>query len=396
MSSPDTPSPDALATLLVHADAGIEPDTSVAPPIYPSVTYRADSAAQFREMATEPRHSRFYARYGSPTHERVETLLALIEGAESALLLGSGMAALSCSVLALLQAGDHIVAQRSHYMGTTQLVSRLLSRYSVSSTIVDQADTAAFERALRPETKLILLETPSNPLLQLTDLEAVARLGKSRGITTLADNTFATPINQNPIRLGVDLVVHSATKFLGGHHDLLAGAVMGTRKSIERIWETSIVLGSNLGAFETWLLLRGLRTLSLRVERQNATALAVARFLQAHPSVAVAHYPGLESHPQHALARSQMKGYGGVMSFVVRGGRDAALAFMERLRLFTQAVSLGGIEALAMHAATTWSGTLTEEQTRASGIDPGLVRLSVGLEDPDDLIADLDQALDGC
>lgn len=386
---------DSMATLLVHADAGIDADTSVAPPLYPSVTYRADSAAEFREMATEPRHPRFYSRYGSPTHERVEALLAQIEGTESALLLGSGMAAMSCAVIALLQAGDHIVAQRSHYMGTTQLVGSLLARYGVSATIVDQADTAAFERALTPQTKLILVESPSNPLLQLTDLEAVAQLAESRGIMTLADNTFATPINQNPVRLGIDLVVHSATKFLGGHHDLLAGAVMGPRPLIERIWETSIVLGCNLGAFETWLLLRGMRTLSLRVERQNATALAVARHLEAHPEVTVVHHPGLESHPQHRLAQRQMRGYGGVMSFVVRGGRDAALAFMQRLTLFTQAVSLGGIEALAMHAATTWSGTLTEEQTRASGIDPGLVRLSVGLEAPADLITDLDQALRG-
>lgn len=394
MSNDSTPH-DSMATLLVHADAGIDSDTSVAPPLYPSVTYRADSASQFREMATEPRHSRFYSRYGSPTHERVEALLAQIEGAESALLLGSGMAAMSCSVIALLQAGDHIVAQRSHYMGTTQLVTNLLARYGVSATIVDQADTAAFARALKPETKLILVESPSNPLLQLTDLEAVAQLAKSHGIMTLADNTFATPVNQNPIRLGIDLVVHSATKFLGGHHDLLAGAVMGPRPLIERIWETSIVLGCNLGAFETWLLLRGMRTLSLRVERQNATALAVARRLATHPAVAVVHHPGLESHPQHRLAQRQMSGYGGVMSFELRGGRDAALAFMQRLQLFTQAVSLGGIEALAMHAATTWSGTLTEEQTRASGIDPGLVRLSVGLEAPADLVADLDQALRG-
>jgi cystathionine beta-lyase/cystathionine gamma-synthase len=386
---------DALATLLVHADAGIEPDTSVAPPLYPSVTYRADSAAQFREMATEPRHPRFYARYGSPTHERTEKLLAQTEGAEAALLLGSGMAAVSCAVIALLQAGDHLVAQRSHYMGTTQLVSTLLARYGVTSTLVDQTDTAAFESAIRPETRLILLESPSNPLLQLTDLEAVARLAKARGITTLADNTFATPVNQNPLRLGVDLVVHSATKFLGGHHDLLAGVVMGPQTLIERVWDASIVLGCNLGAFETWLLLRGLRTLSLRVERQNATALAVARHLETHPAVAAVHYPGLESHPQHALACRQMRGHGGVLSFVLGGGMAGALEFMQRLRLFTQAVSLGGIEALAMHAATTWSGTLTEEQTRASGIDAGLVRLSVGLEDAADLIADLDQALAG-
>jgi len=389
----DSPPPSSLATRLVHADSGIEPDTSVAPPIYPSVTYRADSAQQFRDMATEARHPRFYARYGSPTHARVEKVLAEIEVAEAALLFASGMGAISGAVLALLQTGDHVVAQRSHYMGTSQLVSSLLTNYGVTSTIVDQADTEAFARALRPQTKLILTESPSNPLLQLTDLRAIATLARSHGVLTLADNTFATPVNQNPIALGIDLVVHSATKFLGGHHDLLAGAVVGPSALIERIWETSIVLGSNLGAFETWLLLRGLRTLSLRVERQNVTALKVAQYLEAHSAVSTVHYPGLGSHPQHALAARQMRGYGGVLSFSLRGGRDAALDFMQGLKLFTQAVSLGGIEALAMHAATTWSGTLTEEQTRASGIDPGLVRLSVGLEDDADLIADLDQAL---
>jgi len=379
----------------VHADSALDPDTSVAPPIYPSVTYRADSANQFREMATEPRHARFYARYGSPTHARVETVLAQIEGAEAALLLGSGMAAISCTVLAQVKAGEHVVAQRSHYMGTTQLVTHVLARYGVSSTIVEQSDLGAFAAALRPQTRMILVESPSNPLLQLTDLAGVARIARERGITTLADNTFATPVNQNPIALGIDLVVHSATKFLGGHHDLLAGVVVGPRAEVEHIWDMSIVLGCNLGAFESWLLLRGLRTLALRVERHNATALAVARHLETHPAVSAVHYPGLASHPQHDLARTQMRGYGGVLSFALRGGQPAALASMQKLKLFTQAVSLGGIESLAMHAATTWSGTLTEEQMRSSGIDPALIRISVGLEEATDLIADLDQALRG-
>jgi len=385
--------PPGRHTLLVHGDAGVDADTSVAPVLYPSVTYRADSAAEFREMATEPRHDRFYARYGSPTHKRTEALIARLEGAESALLCASGMAAISTSVLAQVEAGDHVVAQRAHYMGTTQLLERVLARYGVATSIVDQTDTAAFEAALTPRTKLIVVESPSNPLLKLTNLRTIAVLARARGITTLADNTFATPINQRPLDLGIDLVVHSATKFLGGHHDLLAGVVAGRRQAIERIWELAIVLGGNLGPFETWLLLRGMRTLGLRVERQNATALAVARHLASHPAVACVHYPGLESHPQHTLARAQMRGYGGVMSFALRDGLQAALDCMQRLRLFTQAVSLGGIESLAMHAATTWAGTLTEEQTRAAGVDPALIRLSIGLEDAEDLIADLDQAL---
>ncbi|MCC6533733.1 MAG: PLP-dependent transferase [Burkholderiales bacterium] len=381
-------------TRLVHADSGLDADTSVAPPVYPSVTYRADSAEQFRDMATQARHPRFYARYGSPTHARVEALLADLEGAEAALLLASGMAAMASTVLALVRSGDHVVAQRSHYMGTTQLVGSVLERFGVAATLVDQTDPAAFAAALQPHTKLLVVESPSNPLLRLTDLAAVARIARERGVTTVADNTFATPINQNPIALGIDVVVHSATKFLGGHHDLLAGVVAGRRATIERIWDMSLVLGGNLGAFEAWLLLRGLRTLALRVERQNATALAVARFLATHRAVAAIHYPGLASHPQHALAQAQMRGYGGVLSFALRGGGDAA-ALMPRLKLFAQAVSLGGIEALAMHAATTWAGTLTEAQMRASGVDPALVRISVGLEEAGDLIADLDQALSG-
>lgn len=381
------------ATTLIHGDAGLDDDSSVAPPIHPSVTYRGTSAEHFREMATVPRHSRFYTRYGGPTHARVEAILAQLERGESALLLASGMAAISTTVLAHVKTGDHVVAQRSHYMGTTQLVTRVLAQFDIAATVVEQSDPEAFAAAITPRTRLIIVESPSNPLLALTDLGRVAAIARGRGITTLADNTFATPINTCPLALGIDLVVHSATKFLGGHHDLLAGAVVGPRTSLERIWELSIVLGGNLGSFEAWLLLRGLRTLALRVERQNATALAVARFLERHPAVARVHYPGLESHPQHALARTQMRGFGGVLSAVVRGGMSAALACMQRLRLFTQAVSLGGIESLAMHAATVWSGTLSEEQTEAAGVDAGLIRLSVGLEDAADLIGDLEQAL---
>jgi cystathionine gamma-lyase len=393
MAQGDSKDIGSNATVLIHGDAGLDNDSSVAPPIHPSVTYRGTSAEHFREMASLPRHSRFYTRYGSPTHARVEAILAQIEGAESALLLASGMAAISTAVLAHVKTGDHVVAQRSHYMGTTQLVTRVLAQFGVAATVVDQTDPGAFAAALTPQTRLVLLESPSNPLLALTDLGAVANMARARGITTLADNTFATPINTRPLTHGIDLVVHSATKFLGGHHDLLAGVVAGPRALVERIWELAIVLGGNLGSFEAWLLLRGLRTLALRVERQNATALSVARFLDTHPAVARVHYPGLASHPQHALARAQMRGFGGVMSFAARGGMHAALACMQKLKLFTQAVSLGGIESLAMHAATVWSGTLTEEQTRAAGVDPGLIRLSVGLEDAADLIADLDQAL---
>jgi cystathionine beta-lyase/cystathionine gamma-synthase len=258
---------------------------------------------------------------------------------------------------------------------------------------VDQTDAEAFARALRPETKLMIVETPSNPTLALTDLAAVAALARARGIITLADNTFASPVNQRPRELGIDLVVHSATKYLGGHSDLIAGAVAGPKELVDRIWEISIVLGACASPFNAWLLLRGLRTLPLRVERQCATALALARYLESHPAVARVHYPGLASHPQHALAKRQMKAFGGVLSFELVGGYHAARRFVTALQLATQAVSLGGVETLAVHAASVWEGSLTPEQIEQAGVSPALVRLAAGLESAADLIVDVDRAL---
>jgi cystathionine gamma-lyase len=390
--TPDPPlQPDSL---LIHADAGMEDDSSIAPPLHQTSTFRAESAEGFADMATRPRHPRYYTRYGNPTLARAEAVLAALEGAEAALLTASGMGAIATTVIALVAQGDHIVAQRNHYMGTSKLLDETLPRFGVAATLVDQTDPAAFAAAIVPNTRLILLETPANPTMQLTDLRAVADLARPRGILTLVDNTFATPINQRPIEHGADLVVHSATKFLGGHHDLSAGVVLGPAGLVERIWDTAIVLGAVLGPFDGWLLLRGLRTLGLRVERHNRSALAIARFLEAHPAVEAVYYPGLEGHPQHSLALRQMTGFGGVLSFAVRGGYAATRRFIAALRLPAQAVSLGGFETLVVHAAAMWEGTLGAEGMAAAGIRPNLVRLSVGLEDERDLIADLGQALD--
>ena len=248
---------------------------------------------------------------------------------------------------------------------------------------------------MRPETRLLMVETPANPTLALTDLAAVAALARARGALTVADNTFASPINQRPLSLGIDVVVHSATKYLGGHHDLTAGAIVAGTDLVERIWDSAIVLGSVLGPHDAWLLLRGMRTLGVRVQRCNESALRIARFLQDHPAVEQVHYPGLDSHPQHALARRQMSGFGGVLAVQVAGGYREAERAMSRLRVFTQAVSLGGVESLAAHAAAMWSGTLSDDAMRDAGIAPNLIRLSVGLEDADDLIEDLAQALAG-
>jgi methionine-gamma-lyase len=241
----------------------------------------------------------------------------------------------------------------------------------------------------------VYLETPGNPILALCDLAAVADIARRAGVATICDNTFATPVNQRPLSLGIDVVVHSATKYLGGHHDLTAGAVVGSAEVIGRVWESAIVLGSVLGPHDAWLLLRGMRTLGVRLERINASALAVAAFLADHPGVERVFHPGLPGHPQHALARRQMAGFGGVIAVQVKGGYRESERVMQRLALFAQAVSLGGVESLAVHAAAMWAGTLDEAQMRAAGIEPNLVRLSVGLEDVGDLIADLDQALRG-
>jgi len=383
----------SLASLAIHADETVEAGASVAPPIHQTSTFRAETAEEFAAMATEVRHPRYYTRYGNPTLARAEAVIAALEGAEAALVTASGMGAIATAVLALAGQGDHIVAQRNHYMGTSKLLAEFLPRFGIASTLVDQTDPAAFAAALTPHTRLILVETPANPTLQLTDLRAVADIARRHGILTLADNTFASPVNQRPLDHGIDLVMHSGTKYLGGHHDLIAGVVAGPQHLVERIWDTSLVLGATLGPFDAWLLLRGLRTLPLRVRQHNATAQAVAEFLERHPAIDAVHYPGLPSHPQHALACRQMTGFGGTLSFAVRGGYEATQRFMQRLRLVKQAVSLGGFETLAVHAAAMWAGTLGEEGARQAGVQPNLVRLSTGLEDASDIIADLDQAL---
>jgi methionine-gamma-lyase len=380
-------------TQVIHGDAGIEETLDIAPPVHLTSTFAAADAEAFAAMATESRHPRYYTRYGNPTVARAEAVVARLEGAEASLMASSGMGAITTTVLALVKQGDHIVAQQNHYMGTSKLLDELLSKFGVSATLVDQTDTGAFANAITDRTSLIIVETPANPTMQLTDLRAIASLARDRGIITLADNTFASPVNQRPLDLGIDLVMHAGTKYLGGHHDLLAGVVAGSKELIDRIWDASIVVGATASPFDAWLMLRGLRTLPLRVRQHNDTAQAVAEFLNRHSRIEQVNYPGLPSHPQHELATRQMQGYGGVMSFAVDGGYAAAQSVMARLQLVRQAVSLGGFESLAVHAAAMWEGTLGDEGAVAAGVQPNLIRLSVGLEHADDVIADLQQAL---
>lgn len=380
-------------TLAVHGDGNVEETADIAPPIHMTSTFAASSAAEFAEMATVPRHPRYYTRDGNPSHRRVEAVIAALEGGEGATVTASGMGAISTTMLSLVKAGDSVVAQRSHYMGSAKLLGELLPRFGVDVTLVDQTDVAAFEAAATDRTTVVVVETPSNPTGQLTDLAAVAALARVRGITTICDNTFASPVNQRPLDLGIDIVVHSGTKYLGGHHDLLAGAIVTTNERLDRIWHTSQVLGAVLGPFDAWLLLRGIRTLPIRVRQHNESGCAVAAWLEGRPEVAAVHYPGLPSHPQHDLARRQMTGFGGTFSFQVDGGYAETQRFMAGLKLTKQAVSLGGFETLAVHAAAMWNGFLSDEQVREAGVEPNMVRISLGLEAAEDIVADLEGAL---
>ncbi|HEY0699644.1 MAG TPA: aminotransferase class I/II-fold pyridoxal phosphate-dependent enzyme [Micromonospora sp.] len=381
-------------TIAVHGDDGLSPGGAVAPPIVQSATFSAESDERFAAIATEVRGDAFYTRYGNPNHAQVAAVVAELEGAETGMVTASGMGAISTIVLALLQAGDHVIVQRGTYGGTTALVTSLLARFGVDHTQVDQTDTDAFARALRPRTRLLLLETPSNPLLELTDLAAVVELAHASEVLVAVDNTFATPANQRPASFGADLVWHSGTKFLGGHSDVSAGVIVGPAELVDRVWQTSIITGSTLGPVDAWLLLRGIRTLSLRVDRHNTNALTLARVLREHPAVERVRYPGLPSHPQYELATRQMTGFGGVLGVELRGGRAAAGALLDNLRLAKRAASLGSVSTLVVHPRSMWAGIVDTEQLAGTRIGEGLVRVSTGIEDTEDLVADFVTALD--
>lgn len=385
-----------LDTQLLHADAVFATDSAVTPPITYSATFMAKDANEFAQMASQAQYSRYYTRYGNPLHERVAHILAQLEGAESGLCFASGMGGIAASILSHVKAGDHVVAQANHYMATSKLISELLPQFGVESTVVDQTDVGAFARAVKPNTRLIHLETPANPTMALTDIAAVCSLAKSinQGIVVSCDNTFASPVNQQPLAFGADIVMHSATKSLGGHHDLTAGVVVSSKERCQKIWNTAITLGATLSPMDAWLLLRGLRTLGVRVRQQNTTAMQIAQYLEHHPGIEKVFYPGLPSHPQHALAKQQMRGFGGVIAVWVKGGYTQTANFVASLKLFTNAVSLGGVESLAVHAAAMWAGTMNDEQMRQANVQPNAVRLSIGLEAAEDLCADLNQALD--
>ena len=378
--------PHGLATRALHVGQGPDPSTgAVVVPIHLATTFAQESPG---------RHKGFeYSRSGNPTRGNLEECLASLEGATHGLAFSSGLAATTI-VMLLLDPGDHVVFTEDVYGGTFRLFDKVFRRYGLTFTAVDPTDPDAITAAMTDRTRLVWLESPTNPLLRVVDIDAVGELVHGAGALMAVDSTFASPVLQRPLELGADLVVHSSTKFLGGHSDVLGGAVLTSNEALaERMRFHQNAVGAVPSPFDCWLLLRGLKTLQLRVLRQCENALAIARWLEGQDAVTQVYYPGLESNPGHALARRQMGGrYGGVVSFEVSSG-DAARSFLERLRVFTLAESLGAVESLAESPAMMTHASIPEETRTRVGVSDGLLRLSVGIEDVDDLLADLEQAL---
>jgi len=380
-------------TRAIHAGAEHNKTSALTPPIMQSSTFKLPSAQAGAAFTKSTAPAEFYTRWGNPTTKQLEAVMASLEGSESALAFASGMGSISALFFATLSAGDHMVVGRAIYSGVSELANVFLPRFGVECSFADARSADAVASAVRPTTRLIFVESPTNPTLELCDLGAIASVGKAKGVLTAIDNTFATPVNQNPIAHGFDVVVHAATKFIGGHSDVTAGVICGPSELLKKAWYHLKLIGASLSPFEAWLLLRGLKTLAVRVREQNRIALELARFLESRPEVERVHYPGLESHPQHDLARRQMRGFGGILSFELRGGLKAGVRFVESLRLIQLAVSLGGVESIIQHPASMTHGTLPEEEIRKAGISPGLLRFSAGMESVDDLKADILQAL---
>jgi cystathionine beta-lyase/cystathionine gamma-synthase len=364
---------------------------AMAPALWASSVWRTPSLDEARRRSTQPRVAHFYSRYANPTVNAFEDAVAQLEGAESALAFGSGMGAIASTVLALCSPGDHVVAQRHLYSGTQLFLQSVCGRMGIDVTFVDGTERGAFAAAVRPgRTMLVLAETPANPQLSIVDLD---ELGAIAGPFTVVDSTFATPVGQNPLAHGVDIVLHSATKGIGGHNDATLGVVAGAADLLEAIWGYAVLHGATASPFDAWNGLRGIRTLPVRLARQSDTARQLAELLERHPAVSRVSYPGLPSHPQHDLAKRQMRYFGGMLSFECEGGLDAGRRFVEGVQLAHLAASLGGPETLVNSPANSTHAGLSPGERAAAGITDGLVRVSVGLEHPDDLIADFTAAL---
>ena len=376
-----------FATKAIHV--GQDPDEATGAtivPIYQTSTYTQEAPGVNKGYE--------YSRSGNPTRAALEECVASLEGASYGLAFASGLAA-TTAVMSLLSPGDHVVAGDDLYGGTYRLFDKVLPRTGgLDFTYADTTDPEAFEKALRPETKLVWIETPTNPMLTLSDIRALSDMAHERGATVVVDNTFASPYFQQPLSLGADAVVHSTTKYMGGHSDVVGGAfVTSDEEMYEKVKFYQNAAGAVPGPFDSWLVLRGLKTLSVRMRQHEENALTVARFLEDHPETATVNYPGLPSHPQHDLAKKQMSGFSGMVSFTLKGGAEAAHAAVQKTKLFHFAESLGGVESLVTHPASMTHAAIPREQREARGVTDGLLRLSVGIEDKEDLVADLDQAI---
>jgi cystathionine gamma-lyase len=370
-------------TLAIHAGQPPDPRTgAVMTPIYLSSTFAQEGPGKHKGYE--------YSRSGNPTRDALEGCYAALEGARHGFAFASGLAA-SDAVLHLLEAGDHVLASDDVYGGTFRILDKVYKRHGIGFDQVDMTDLAAVERAFKPTTRLVWIESPTNPLLKIADVAAVARLARARGATSVVDNTFATPYLQRPLELGADLAIHSATKYLNGHSDVVGGAAMTNDDPLaERLRFVQNAAGGVPSPMDCYLVLRGLKTLAVRMERHAEGAMKIARWLEGHAQVERVLYPGLPSHPQHALAKRQQRGFGGMLAFVIRGGLPAARAFLETVRVFACAESLGGVESLIEHPAIMTHASIPAEQRAALGIADGLIRVSVGLEHVDDLVADLE------
>jgi cystathionine beta-lyase/cystathionine gamma-synthase len=383
------------STKIIHAGQPQGEDVaSLTTPIYETTTFVFDSAAEVRQYQEGESRKFLYSRYANPTVAAVERSIAALEGTETALVLSSGQAAASTALLSLLRAGDEIICSSGIYGGTLHLISDLLAKFGIRPRFVSLDELASIGSVISDATRVVWFETPINPTLRCVDIAAIAAACRARGVLSIVDNTFASPVNQHPIALGVDIVMHSATKYLNGHSDVTAGALAGPAALLEPIEKARRLLGGILDPYAADAHGRGLKTLGVRVERQNATAMAVAQWLDNDARVDRVYYPGLPSHPDHALASRQMTGYGGMVCLDLGGQIDRATRFFDRLRLIARAASLGGVESLcSLPVLTSQWGHSAEELARA-GVTEGMARLSIGLEDPADLIADLDQALE--
>ena len=385
---------ERIHTAVVHA--GADPEAflgSLSVPVYRSSVYAFTSLDEAAAVHAGKAPGYIYGRLGSPTQSALEDAVARLEGAEAALATASGMAAIAVALLTILAPGDDLVASPTIYTSTRELFDEFLTAHGVTVTYAASADATDIVAAFSSRTRAVYVESPSNPALGITDLQRVAAEARSAGVVSVADNTFATPFNQNPIARGFDVVCHSATKYLGGHGDLIGGLLAGRADVIAAArWRTNKLLGAVISADTAWLILRGLRTLAVRMERHNASAMTVASWLAQREEVETVNYPGLAGHPGHDIARAQMRGYGGVLSFTLPNG-SAAKRLVEAVRLCRLGVSFGDVATLIQPSAALTQAALSAESRKAAGVPEGLVRLSVGLEDVEDLLADLDQAI---